>query len=336
MAANPDRRIKISWATSRYILGRDDGIRIRFEVLSAAEMAERIFAYRMLPLNPTTGEKVGHFSHVCSPADVAEFPEDEPLDGHRPEWFRLNFVDVLVRSLDEAADFITKVRADVRRLKHTYDVADTLQPANEENLGADEPEPSSSDSSASETSSDSSSESSAGPVQSLTSSATLFRNVGQNGVSWEVGEDGRHVILQAGQSSKMLLAQGFDFSDLPENATLVGIEAVLTTQYPDDADGSSSASSQPAQEGPHISIFQLYDPERGLVGENKDLEEPEVLQGPSPSDVIRGGEFDMWRTELTASTARRGDFGAGIMMDLLEPEQATAVVVELAITLFYR
>ena len=149
MAANPDRRIKISWATSRYILGRYDGIRIRFDVLSSAEMPIRIFAYRMLPLNPSTGAKVGHFSNVCSPSDIEEYPEDEPIAGHRPEWFRLSFVDVYVRSLEEADDFITKVRRDVRRLKRTLDIMDTLGSGGEENLGADEPSSSSLSSSSS-------------------------------------------------------------------------------------------------------------------------------------------------------------------------------------------
>jgi hypothetical protein len=46
----------------------------------------------------------------------------------RPEWFRLNYVDVLLRSRAEVNAFIRDVVEDVQRLKTTLDTADTLLP----------------------------------------------------------------------------------------------------------------------------------------------------------------------------------------------------------------
>jgi hypothetical protein len=82
-------------------------------------------------MKPGAGERVGEFSHVCSPVDLEEYPEDEPIAGQRPEWFRLNYVDVLLRSRTEVHEFIKEVCADVNRLKGTLDLTDTLIPGGE-------------------------------------------------------------------------------------------------------------------------------------------------------------------------------------------------------------
>lgn len=149
MAANPDRRIKIRWTTSRYVWQKHDGIRVRFDVVEAVEMADRIFAFRMRPMNPKTGRYAGFFSHVCSPPDLAEYPEDEPRVGDSPQWFRLAYVDVLIRSREEADAFITDVKADVCRLKRTLDIMDTLEPTGEATCGDFDSSSSSSESSSS-------------------------------------------------------------------------------------------------------------------------------------------------------------------------------------------
>lgn len=153
-----DRRIKINWAVSRFILNRIDGIRVRIEAECAQDMPTSIFAYRNLPVDPATGSQAGWFSHVCSPVDLEEFPENAPIPTHHPQWFRLSYVDVLLRSRVEANAFIEDVCDDVRRLQHTLTIMDTIEPEGSEEIGgAVTCETSSSNSSDSSDSSDSSS-----------------------------------------------------------------------------------------------------------------------------------------------------------------------------------
>lgn len=125
---NNGRRIKLTWQVSRYNFHATDGIRVRITASNAALMPDKIFAYLLLPLKPGESERVGAFDHVCSPTDLEEYPEDDPLPNMRPEWFRLSYVDVLLRSRAEVKDFIKEVAEDVQRLKTTLDLADTLLP----------------------------------------------------------------------------------------------------------------------------------------------------------------------------------------------------------------
>jgi hypothetical protein len=121
------RRIQLTWSVSRYYFHGTDGVRVRIEAAEAALMPDKVFAYLLLPMKPAAGEREGAFSHICSPTDLAEYPEDDPLPGVRPEFFRLNYVDVQLRSRSEAKAFIQDVCDDVQRLKNTLDLMDTLQ-----------------------------------------------------------------------------------------------------------------------------------------------------------------------------------------------------------------
>ena len=128
---NNDRRVKLTWSVSRYNFHSTDGIRVRITASDAALMPDKIFAYLLLPLKPAAVERIGAFDHVCSPTDLEEYPEDEPILDARPEWFRLNYVDVLLRSRAEVNAFVRDVAEDVQRLKVTLDLADTLLPGGE-------------------------------------------------------------------------------------------------------------------------------------------------------------------------------------------------------------
>jgi hypothetical protein len=111
-------------------------------------MPTKIFAYLMQPLIPSESERVGSFDHVCSPTDLEEYPEDFPIPTYRPEWFRLNYVDVVLRSRTEVHEFIRDVAEDVYRLKNTLDLMDHMLPGGEIWIGGD-PNASSSSSSSS-------------------------------------------------------------------------------------------------------------------------------------------------------------------------------------------
>jgi hypothetical protein len=125
------RRIKITWAQSRYLINRVDGIRLRIEAEEAEDMPTKIFAYLTMPLRPGAGDPVGVFDHICSPVDLEEYPEDEPIPGHQPGWFRLGYVDVLLRSAAEIEAALEAILGDIRSLKRSLDTMDTLEAVGE-------------------------------------------------------------------------------------------------------------------------------------------------------------------------------------------------------------
>lgn len=349
------RGIKISWAASHYKYGVDDGVRVRFDVICADEMTTKVFAYRMLPLSPTTGTALGHFSHVCSPPDVAAYPEDEPAPASAPEWFRLSYVDIIVRSVTEAEDFIAIVREDIQRLKDTYDKMDTIFPTGEELFGeeCEEPLPLSSGS----LSSSDSSSLSIGGLQSLTTVGTNEQSVGF-GVPWvdigtgagspvedsdSLGMNRSRVELLAGQASQVLLVQGFDFSEIPDNAIVEGLHTrtILREDKPGASGSSSSSSSSASSQGaetlyrPMLTFMALQHPELGL-GDNKALDDP--IDGPEWQEMLHGGSADLWGfPEMSGLDLKRGSFGLSLVAALADrPVNAAVEVNGVELTAYFR
>jgi len=125
---NTQRNIHLTWSVSRYQTNDIDGIRVRIEADDANLMPIKIFAYQMMPVKPGEFERVGAFDHVCSAVDLEEYPEDTPIPDARPEWFRIEYVDVLLRSREEVREFIKSVVEDVHILKNTLDITEELVP----------------------------------------------------------------------------------------------------------------------------------------------------------------------------------------------------------------
>ncbi len=316
------RGIRITWASSRYIFGRHDGIRVRIEATAACEMTNCIFAYRMLPVDPNSGEDAGFFSHICSPADLEEYPANAPIPCHRPEWFRKTFVDVLVRSVAEAEEFIAAVIDDVRRLKRTLDIMDTVIPGGSLTIGEacpEEPSEASSDSSAGSEDS-----ASLGSPESLTAEPTLIRDTGA-GRDW----DGQTVLLYPGTASKLLLLQGFDLSSLPANCEIGGIQIEVPIRFVEDTGGFAQQ--------PQLSFFSLHHPEQGVI-ENRG---PLDITGPSFDSLVQGDDSDLWNENWTASLLKRGEFGIALVATMpieMEAEIGT-VTIEVdtpTLTVFFR
>lgn len=89
----------------------------------------------MQPVKPGSTQQIAAFDHVCSSVDLEEYPEDEAVPNSRPAWFRLNYVDVMVRSREEAREFINSILEDVQLLKNTLDIADNLLPGGDAWIG---------------------------------------------------------------------------------------------------------------------------------------------------------------------------------------------------------
>ncbi len=347
------RSIRLVWASSHYTFGRDDGVRVRFDVTCATGLETKIFAYRMAPVD-ASGLAHGFFSHICSPVDMAEYPADEPGVNQSPEWFRLSYVDVLVRSVTEAEDFIAIVRSDVRRLLSTLTKMDTIFTNGTEVVGVD-CDPADGSSSASSEGSVPSSES-LGSVSSLVAVGTTEQSVGV-GVSWSsigtgagspigvtdgYGANRSRVELQIGESSKLLLVQGFDFSELPDDAVIEGLLSQITlrdaTSGPADDSYSSSESLAPSSDSlsttcPRISFLVLQHPDLGLSDTRDDNE---CVGGPNWETITTGGDGDRWGfSSLSTGYLKDGAFSLGLIVHA----DAAPVIVEVdgtRLTVFFR
>jgi len=246
------RSLKIRHASSPYIIGRHDGIRIRIEVVCTSGVCPGVFVYRMMPVDPH-GNNQGHFDHIASPVDLAEMPKDAPCPGDSPEWFRLSYVDILLRSVHEAENFLECVIGDLRRLMDTLCTMDNFT-ASEDTLivcngGTDcDPEPPPIEPPMSSMSAEMVE---LGPLTCITAEPTneLLSGIGVpwgtstldddilsdssvssvSNVSFSSDDpETRRVELAAGQTSQLLLTNGFDFSALPDDAVVESIKSRIS------------------------------------------------------------------------------------------------------------
>ena len=72
--------------------------RLIVEVGSVVDIDRNVFLYRQLPMRAGDTEPTGRFEGVCSPNDMADHPVGLPTLGASPPWFRLDTVDLLLRS----------------------------------------------------------------------------------------------------------------------------------------------------------------------------------------------------------------------------------------------
>lgn len=339
------RSIKVRWASSRYVHGRHDGVRVRFDVDCASGLDTRIFAYRMRPVN-SSGSAEGFFSHICSPVDMAEYPADEPVAGQSPEWFRLSFVDVMLRSVTEADDFIAAVRSDVRRILATLSTMDTIFTNGTDLIGDDcDPVDSSSQSSEGEAAGSLSH----GDLVSIVTTGTTEQSVG-TGVYWSsvgsgagspvgssdsFGANSSRVELGVGGSSKLLLVQGFDFSSLPDDCVIEGIQSRVTLRdATNGAADDSSASVSTTTTCPTISLLALQHPDLGMSANRGD---DECITGPGWETISRGGDGDRWDfSSIPVAVIKDGSFGLGIVVHANNTYAAAVEVDGVEIEVFFK
>jgi hypothetical protein len=109
-----------------------DGFRFTLQVVEANMMPSKIFRYRVVPTKmqtsvdqpPTAVELAGVFDGVCSPADLEDFPEDWPLPNARPPWYRLDHVDLIVRSRTIADMTYKAILVEITNLVKTLNLMD--------------------------------------------------------------------------------------------------------------------------------------------------------------------------------------------------------------------
>lgn len=111
-----------------------DGFRFRVEAHDANLMTASIFRY-LRRQSDTEGNTVDEFDGVCSPPDLEEFGEGEPIAGASPPYLRLDYVDVVFRSQSQADDAWAVIVEEVKALVDTLNIMDTIVEAQDLKVG---------------------------------------------------------------------------------------------------------------------------------------------------------------------------------------------------------
>jgi hypothetical protein len=125
------RAIQVTPEFQRYDGPGVDGFRIRATVTAAVDMPRAVFAYRLEPIQPAAegedpAEPRAIFSHVCSPADLEEFPADAPYPNANPPWFRRDTIDLVWRARVQATEDYEAILRDITNLRDSLDRMDEL------------------------------------------------------------------------------------------------------------------------------------------------------------------------------------------------------------------
>lgn len=294
------RSLTLEWSSSHYVYGKHDGVRVRLSVTCTENMDAEIFAYRIMPTDPTTGERSAFFSHVCSPPDLVEWPKNAALPNASPQWVRLAFVDLLVRSVAEAESLIYLLKEDVLRLKTTLDTMGTLQASSTVTYGTGctTPDPPDEDSESADAtlyswSSNSEYLPAAAGGMTFATQGTWTIVAGGPTTAPETPSSYASISLQPGTSSHVLQISGFDMAALNATAIVSGITINLRLRDATDGEaslGSIGADSNGAIDGPQLAAIRLM--AAGYSSDN--LATGEEIIGPEWNIMQAGGEEDTW------------------------------------------
>jgi len=120
----PQRYIKLrKGAIEEYVFGRTQGYKLTLEVEEAYGVNENIFVFQRRP-NPAGGTPIDEFSNIASPADLQEYPVDEPLEGG--VFFRKSEVELVFRSLELLESTLADIQNDIAELVRTLNQLDRL------------------------------------------------------------------------------------------------------------------------------------------------------------------------------------------------------------------
>lgn len=111
-----------------------DGFRFRVEAHDAALMPKAIFRY-LRRQSDSEGNTADEFDGVCSPPDLEEFGETDPVTGASPPYLRLDYADLVFRSQSQADDAWKVIVEDVTSLVETLNVMDRIVEAQDLKIG---------------------------------------------------------------------------------------------------------------------------------------------------------------------------------------------------------
>lgn len=132
MPSNPDRRVKLSVATSvEFVAGRANNYRLTITASDANLMDNEVFYYRRYDSLPEYPDPVDRFQGVVDPKQMEEYPIDEPDEDLGHQYFRTDSFDELYLDAATADAAVADIVAAVNRLKDSLDYNDGLGPTTE-------------------------------------------------------------------------------------------------------------------------------------------------------------------------------------------------------------
>ena len=124
--------LKIS-QISEYVDGRTQGYYVRIDVAEAIGVTRHLFVYQRLlgaeQVEDANGEFTGmrsrdEFSNVASPADIEEYPMDEPDDGL---FYRRDYIELVFRNMDLLNTSLLDIRKDICGLLESLAQMDNVE-----------------------------------------------------------------------------------------------------------------------------------------------------------------------------------------------------------------
>jgi hypothetical protein len=103
-----------------YEAGRTQGYRIHIQIRGLGGLPSKVFRYLAVLENPLTNTVVGTLDGVCSPVDLEILPENAPLVGQQPPFFRKAEADLVFRSREDAEEALQEI------LQHLQSLANAL------------------------------------------------------------------------------------------------------------------------------------------------------------------------------------------------------------------
>ena len=85
-------------------------------------VSSKVFAIEVLPRSADAVAPYYRFSHVCSPHELIEFPEDEPGDSC---YFRVSEIELIFDTKDMVEHVMSNMRMDVKKLVRDFNELDS-------------------------------------------------------------------------------------------------------------------------------------------------------------------------------------------------------------------
>ena len=98
---------------------------LRVEAVSAVDMVTKIFVMH------SDLDDRNEFSHIATPTDIEEFPEDAPDLANEMPYFRVSAIDLVFRSYTELSEVKIMIGLDIDGLVHAINVLNST-PTTEE------------------------------------------------------------------------------------------------------------------------------------------------------------------------------------------------------------
>lgn len=91
------------------------GYKVTLTVDAASGISDKLFVFQEIPADPIT-EETSMFSHIASPADLEEYPEDTVTPGSGMTFYRANTVTLLLRKFELLEESVRIIKSDIQLL----------------------------------------------------------------------------------------------------------------------------------------------------------------------------------------------------------------------------